>query len=257
MKAIDINCDMGESFGAYRLGADRDVMPHITSANIACGFHAGDPLVMKDTVELAHSHQVAVGAHPGLPDLMGFGRRSMAVSPAEVKAYTLYQLGALEAMARAGGTRLYHVKAHGALYNLAAADPALAQALAEAVALFDPALVLVGLAGSCLIDAGRRAGLRVAQEVFADRGYQSDGSLVPRGEPGALLHDVREVAGRIRTLVRDGTLRTAGGSVLRVEAHTICVHGDTPGAAGFVQGLRRELENLEIPVLPMHRVVTA
>jgi UPF0271 protein len=255
LKAIDINCDLGESFGVYRLGEDDRIMPYITSANIACGYHAGDPVIMRDTIELACRHQVAVGAHPGFPDLVGFGRRAMSLSIRETTACVLYQLGALEAMARAHGTRLCHVKAHGALYNLAAADLVLAKALAEAVARFDSTLIFVALAGSCLVQAGGWAGLPVAQEVFADRGYRNDGSLVPRGEDGALLQSPSEAAGRVRALVTSGLLHTVGGAAIPVEAHTICVHGDTPGAAAFAQSLRQQLQAMAIPVLPMRQVV--
>lgn len=230
-------------------------MPYITSANIACGYHAGDPVVMRDTVELACRHQVAVGAHPGFPDLMGFGRRAMSLSPGELRACVLYQLGALEAMARFHATRVCHVKAHGALYNLAAVDLATAKALAETVARFDSTLIFVALAGSCLVQAGSWAGLRVAQEVFADRGYRNDGSLVPRGEAGALLQSPSEAAERVRDLVAGGVLRTVSGAALPVQAHTICIHGDTPGAASFARSLRQELQAMAVPVLPMHRVV--
>ncbi|HAI20844.1 MAG TPA: LamB/YcsF family protein [Clostridiales bacterium UBA8153] len=255
MQAIDINCDLGESFGVYRLGEDDLIMPYITSANIACGYHAGDPVVMHATVELACRHRVAVGAHPGFPDLMGFGRRAMSLSPGEVRACVLYQLGALEAMARAHATRLCHVKAHGALYNLAAVDLTLAKALAEAVARFDATLIFVALAGSCLVQAGSWAGLQVAQEVFADRGYRDDGSLVPRGEAGALLQSPIEAAGRVRALVTSGVLHTVGGAELPVQAHTLCVHGDTPGAAAFARNLHQELRALAVPVLPLRQVV--
>src|SRR5690625_2614698 len=182
---IDINCDMGESFGAWKMGNDEDVLPYVTSANIACGFHAGDPGTMRRTVAAALQHNVAIGAHPGLPDLVGFGRRTMDVSAQDVYDLVVVQVGALAAVAASQGARLHHVKAHGALYNMAANDPQLATAVAEAVKSVDPQLVLFGLAGSHQVEAGRKAGLKVAQEVFADRTYQDNGLLTPRWEPDA------------------------------------------------------------------------
>ncbi len=187
--AVDLNCDMGESFGAYSLGHDEAILPFVTSANIACGYHAGDPAVMKRTVRLALRHGVAIGAHPGLPDLVGFGRRDMAISPEEAYDITVYQLGALAAFAHAEGGTVHHVKPHGALYNMAAVNPALAEALAEAVYRVQPTAALYGLAGSALIGAGQKLGLATAQEVFADRTYQADGTLTPRRHPNALLTD--------------------------------------------------------------------
>ena len=191
MKSIDLNCDLGESFGAWRMGDDAALLPLISSANIACGFHGGDPQIMARTVALAIEHDVAIGAHVSLPDLQGFGRREMRISTGEAHAMTLYQLGALHAFTRAAGTRLTHVKPHGALYNMAARDRALADAIADAVHQFDPTMRLVGLAGSALIDAGRTAGLSVAAEGFADRRYRADGSLQPRDESGAVIDGCR------------------------------------------------------------------
>jgi len=196
---VDLNCDLGESYGAYKLGNDEAILPFVTSANIACGFHAGDPAVMKKTVRLALQHQVAIGAHPGLPDLVGFGRREMAVSPEEAFDMTLYQIGALAAFVQAEGGAMHHVKPHGALYNMAAVTPALAEAIAEAVYRVNPELVLYGLAGSALIKAGQKLGLRTANEVFADRTYQPDGTLTSRRLPNALLSDPQEA---IRQVVR-------------------------------------------------------
>ena len=187
MNCIDLNADLGESFGAWRMGDDAGVMPWITSANIACGFHAGDPTTMRATIALCAQHGVAIGAHPSLPDLQGFGRREMKISPDEVYAQTLYQVGALHALTKAAGTQLHHVKPHGALYNMAARDAALAGAIARAVHEFDASLVLFGLAGSALPKAGTATGLRVAHEAFADRRYQADGSLTPRSQSGAVI----------------------------------------------------------------------
>ena len=239
---------MGESFGAYSLGSDAEVMSTITSANIACGYHAGDPAVMRATVRLARAHGVAVGAHPGLPDLVGFGRREMQVSPDEVEGMVLYQLGALQAVARAEGVRLQHVKPHGALYNMAARDVSLADAIARAVRAFDPSLILFGLAGSPMLAAGEAAGLRVASEVFADRAYQRDGSLASRRIAGSVIHDADAVAARAVRMVRDGRVVTTGGEAISLRADTICLHGDTPGAAALARTIRHALEEAGVTV---------
>ncbi len=239
---VDINCDLGESLGHYQLGDDEAMMPSITSANLACGFHAGDPLVMQATVDLCLQHGVAVGAHPGYPDLWGFGRRPLACSAAEVRAYVLYQLGALSAYLQTHGARLQHVKAHGALYHAAAKDETLAQAIAEAVFQFDRQLILVGPTGSCLIAAGKAQGLPVANEVFADRAYNHDGALVARTQPGAVLTAAAQVVRRVSDLITRGGLEAIDGTFLPLAADTICIHGDTPGAAQFGQTLKEELE---------------
>lgn len=238
---IDLNGDVGESFGRYTLGGDEALMPALTSANIACGFHAGDPGVMRATVDLARSHGVAIGAHPGFPDLVGFGRRALAASPREVEDLVLYQVGALAAIARAQGTRLRHVKPHGALYNQAASDLSLAEAVARAVAAFDPSLVLVGLSGSKLLEAGRHAGLGVAAEAFADRAYQSDGTLVPRDRPGAVLTDADTVAERALAMVRDRAVTAEDGARVELAIDTLCLHGDTPAAASLAGRVREVL----------------
>ena len=204
MYKVDLNSDLGESFGAYTIGLDNEVIAHVSSVNVACGYHAGDPLVMEKTVAAAKAAGVAVGAHPGFPDLMGFGRRNMVVSPKEVKAYVKYQLGALMAFAAAEGIRLQHCKPHGALYNMAGKDMDLALAIAEAIAEVDESIILLGLANSKMIDAGKQLGLRVANEGFADRAYQADGSLVPRKLPGAVIHDKDEAIARTVRMVTEG-----------------------------------------------------
>ncbi|MBY9079701.1 LamB/YcsF family protein [Paenibacillus sp. HN-1] len=242
MIEIDLNCDMGESFGAYTIGNDDELLREVTSANIACGFHAGDPAVMRRSVTSALAAGVNIGAHPGLPDLAGFGRRNMQISPEEAFDLVTYQIGALAAFVRQEGGRLRHVKPHGALYNMAAASRPLADAIAGAVCRFDPALVLYGLAGSELLAAGNAAGLRTASEVFADRAYMADGSLVPRGVPGAVIHDAAEAAGRVLRMVREGAVTALDGSAVPLLADTVCIHGDSPGAAGFAAALRRALE---------------
>lgn len=248
---IDLNCDMGESFGRYQLGQDEAMMPHITSANIACGCHAGDPLVMDATIRLAAQHGVGVGAHPGFPDLQGFGRRNMGLSPDEIEAFVLYQVAALAGFARAAGVELAHVKAHGALYNMAAKDRAMADAIARGVARFSKDLVLVGLAGSLLVEAGSEAGLRVAREAFADRAYEVDGSLRSRRLPGAVLESPEQAAAQAVRLARQGVIIAYSGEEVRVEADTLCVHGDTPTALSIVQAIRRELAVAGVEVAVM------
>jgi 5-oxoprolinase (ATP-hydrolysing) subunit A len=238
---IDLNSDVGESFGAWTMGHDEVLMPALTSANIACGFHAGDPGVMRQTIRLARTHGVAVGAHPGFPDLGGFGRRELRCSPQEAEDMVLYQVGALRAMAHAEGVRLQHVKAHGALYNMACRDEGLATAIARATAAIDRSLVLFGLPGSALLQAGRTHGLRVAAEGFADRAYTPDGSLVSRAVAGSVVHDEPTVVARTIQMARHGTVTTAAGAVIPLQIDTLCVHGDTPGAARLAAAIRRAL----------------
>jgi 5-oxoprolinase (ATP-hydrolysing) subunit A len=245
---IDLNADVGESFGAYRYGDDEGVLPLVSSANIACGFHAGDPAVMRSTVQLARQHGVAVGAHPGFQDLSGFGRREMHLPPAEVETLVAYQIGALAAIAAAEGVQLSHVKPHGALYNMAARDAGMADAIARAVHAVDPSLVLFGLSGSQLVAAGERAGLRVASEVFADRGYRPDGSLAPRGTAGAVMTDAAEVARRAVAMASQQTVAALDGASVAVKADTICIHGDTPGAAALARAVREALGAADIEV---------
>lgn len=248
---VDLNCDMGEAFGNYRLGPDEELMTHISSANIACGWHAGDPAVMRRTVELALRHNVGIGAHPGYPDLLGFGRRNMAISPGELRDYVLYQIGALAAFVRALGGELRHVKAHGAMYNQAAADPALARAFCEACASFDSQLIIVGLASSHLLREAESLGLPTASEVFADRGYLATGALVPRSQPGAVLHDPLQVADRVTLMVKEGQVKAVDGNIVALKADTICVHGDTPEALQHVQALRQSLTAAGIEIKGM------
>ncbi len=255
MNRVDLNSDLGESFGAYTIGLDSEVIAHVSSANIACGFHAGDPLVMDRTVAAAKAAGVAVGAHPGYPDLMGFGRRNMVCTPKEVKAYVQYQLGALKAFTAAHGVPLQHCKPHGSLYNMAAKDPALAEAIAEAIAEVDSEVILLGLAGSAMLEAGRRAGLRVASEVFADRAYQADGSLVPRSRPGAVIHDKAEAIARTVRMVKEGTVTAITGEEVAIEAHSICVHGDNPSAVEFVKNIRAALEAEGVEIAPISKIV--
>ncbi len=253
MKTIDLNADLGESFGAWRMGDDVGVMPWISSANVACGFHAGDPSIMRATAMLCADHGVAIGAHTSLPDLQGFGRREMKVSPNEVYAQTLYQIGALHALVRAAGTHLHHVKPHGALYNMAARDRVLADAVAAAVRDFSPTLILVGLAGGALVDAGRALGLATQSEGFCDRGYRADGSLVPRTEAGAVIDDVDAAVAQAVAIATRGEAVGVEGTTVRITADTLCVHGDRPNAAVFAQHLRRGLARAGVTVAAIGR----
>jgi len=245
---IDLNADVGESYGAYNYGDDAGVLGSVSSANIACGFHAGDPGVMRATVALALDRGVSIGAHPGLPDLEGFGRREMRVSPREAEDMVAYQVGALAAIAAAQGASLRHVKPHGALYNMAARDEALAAAIARAVAAVDGSLVLFGLSGSPLIHARKRAGLRVASEAFPDRAYAPDGSLAARGTPGAVVTATDEVVARALGMVTQQAVTAIDGVRVPLSADTLCVHGDTPGAAALARALRAGLQAASIEV---------
>jgi 5-oxoprolinase (ATP-hydrolysing) subunit A len=233
---IDLNADLGEGYD------DQAVMPHISSANIACGFHAGDAQTMRHTVALCVQHGVVIGAHPSLPDREGFGRREMKISPDEVYAQTLYQVGALAALAQAGGTKLHHVKPHGALYNMAARDHALADAIAHAVRDFDSGLILVGLAGSAFVTAAREAGLTFAQEAFCDRRYRADGSLAPRSQAGSVIEDIDQAIAQAVSIATRNEATADDGSRVRIEAHTLCLHGDRANAGEFARRVREALE---------------
>jgi UPF0271 protein len=250
---IDLNADVGESFGAYRLGHDPELIPLITSANIACGFHAGDPGIMRATVALARQHGVAVGAHPGFPDLVGFGRREIKATPREVEDAVAYQIGALAGIAATEGLRLQHVKPHGALYNMAVDDPNLADAIAQATALVDRSLILLGLPGSQLVLAGRRVGLRTASEAFADRAYLPTGALVPRSQAGAVIDDADRVVSRAITMAREHAVIAIDGSRVPIEVDTICVHGDTSGAAALARRIRAAFTDAGIEVAALGR----
>lgn len=241
MTTIDLNCDMGESFGAWTMGADAAVMPWVSSVNIACGFHAGDPTIMRETVAAALAAGVAIGAHVGLPDLAGFGRRAMTVSAQQVYDFTVVQIGALQAVARAQGAGLTHMKPHGALYHMAEGTPAIAEALARAVRDVDPALRLVGRANGALVECGKAIGLSVTHEVFADRRYCSDGHLVPRTQEGAVIDDPDESAQQAVELAIHGTVIAQDGSTLDLRADSICVHGDRTNAASLAKTLHQRL----------------
>lgn len=238
MSFLDLNCDMGESYGTYKLGFDEEAMPYVTSINVACGFHASDPINMLKTVELAKKYNVAIGAHPGYPDLVGFGRRNMDLSPVEVKATVLYQIGALDAMCRANGIKLQHVKAHGALYNTAGKDLKIAVAIAEAVKEFDPELYMMCLANSQMVIGAEQVGCKYVQEAFADRAYMLDGSLAPRKTAGAVLHDPEQISARVLQIAQTGTVNAVDGTLLHLAAPTVCVHGDTTGALAMIKAIR-------------------
>lgn len=245
---IDLNADLGESFGAWRMGDDEAMLDIVSSANVACGFHAGDPTGILRTLKAARGRGVTVGAHIAYPDLGGFGRRNMDIASEDLIADTIYQIGALKGLAATAGTSVRYVKPHGALYNTIAEDPRQAEAVITGIRQIDPGLTLVALAGSSLIARARDAGLTVVAEAFADRGYRPDGSLVSRREPGAVLHDPEAVAARMLSLVRDGTVPAVDGSMVRVEADSICVHGDSPGAVAMAGAIRALLERSGVAI---------
>ena len=245
---IDLNSDMGESFGAYTIGHDAGLMKSITSANVAAGFHAGDPTVLRETIRMAKASGVAVGAHPGFPDLLGFGRRELNVTPKEAEDLVLYQIAAVAGVAAAEGVKVQHVKPHGALFNMAVRNAELSAAIARAVVAFDPSLILFGLPGSEILNAGRAAGLRVAAEVFADRAYEADGTLRSRRKPGSVIRDVDVVVSRAVRMVQDHTVVAVDGAIVKLEADTICVHGDTPDADELARKLRAGLERAGLTV---------
>ncbi|MCD5994242.1 LamB/YcsF family protein [Pseudomonas sp. CDFA 602] len=249
MRAIDLNSDLGESFGAWSMGDDAAMLDVVTSANVACGFHAGDPAGILRTLKAAAAKNVTIGAHVSYPDKVGFGRRNMDVASDELTADVIYQIGSLQGLAKAAGTSVRYVKPHGALYNTIAHDRRQALAVIEAIRAIDPTLVLVALAGSDLIELARNEGLQCVAEAFADRAYTPQGTLVSRREPGAVLHDPVRVAQRMLRLVEDGTLEAIDGSLTRIEADSICVHGDSPAAVEMARELRRVLENANFSLL--------
>ncbi len=253
MIEVDLNSDLGEGFGIYKAIGDEEIMKDVTSVNIACGFHAGDPLTMERSVDLAVKYGVAIGAHPGLPDLMGFGRREIKVTLQEARAYVMYQIGALAAFVRAHGKKLHHVKPHGALYNMAARDHDLALAIAKAVRDVDENLILVGLSGSQIIKAANELGIEAANEAFADRAYLPNGELVPRGVKGSVIDNVEEISERALEMVKNGKVTTIDGSVIEIEVDTICVHSDTPNSMDIVKKLRNFLSSNGIEVEKMNR----
>lgn len=248
---VDLNSDIGESFGAYKLGMDEEIVKHISSANIACGFHAGDPLVMDKTVRFCKENNVAVGAHPGFPDLLGFGRRNLDASFDEIRAYVIYQIGAMKAFADSHGLSLQHVKAHGALYNMAAVDEKVALAIAEAIKAVDSNLICVGMAGTAMEKAAKELGLRFACEVFADRNINPDGTLVSRKHPNAMIHDEELACKRVLKMIKEECVEAIDGTLVQVKVDTICVHGDNPKAVEFARKLKTVLEENGVQIVPM------
>lgn len=246
MHFIDINCDMGESFGQYKIGNDDEILNYITSANIACGFHAGDPATMRKTVRKALQKNVAIGAHPGLPDLVGFGRRNMELLPEEARDLVVYQVGALDAFVKSEGGKLQHVKPHGALYNMAAKSPVLSEAIAEAIFKINPELILFGIGE--LVTAANKNGLRSANEVFADRTYQSDGTLTPRKETNALIKDHNQAISQVIRMVKEGKVSSIQGTDVSIKADTICIHGDGEHALEFVKTISSKLTQSGITI---------
>jgi len=255
MLKIDLNSDLGESFGVYRVGQDDQILRYVTSANIACGWHAGDPMVLDRTVALAKASGVAIGAHPGYPDLLGFGRRNLTVTPGELRNYVLYQLGAFSAFARAHGMEMQHLKTHGAMYNMAGKDISLALAICGAVKSFDSSIILMGLSGSKLIEAADETGLRYASEVFADRAYEDDGSLVSRTKKGAMIRDESLVLERVVGMIKTGRVLSINGREVPVRADSICVHGDGEEALNFVIRIRERMRMEGIEVCPLRTFI--
>jgi UPF0271 protein len=246
---VDLNCDMGESFGVYRMGNDEAILDYITSTNIACGFHAGDPATMRKTVQLALEKNVGIGAHPGLQDLVGFGRRNISLSPQEAYDLVVYQIGALSGFVQAEGGKMQHVKAHGALYNMAAQNAGLSEAIAEAVYKIDPELILFGLSGSELVKAGKKIGLRTANEVFSDRTYQADGSLTPRTQPNALITDTATALEQVIRMVKEQKVMSTQRQEIQIKADTICIHGDGATALDFAAAISSSLADAGIDII--------
>lgn len=255
-RQIDLNCDLGESYGSFQVGADEQVIALVSSVNIACGWHAGDPMTIEKTVGLAKRHGVGLGAHPGLPDLMGFGRRHLHISPEEACAYVRYQLGAVSAFAQAACIPIQHLKPHGALYNMAAVDYPLAAGICRAVASFDPDLILLALSGSEMVRAAKAHGLRVASEVFADRAYQSDGTLAPRSMPGSVIEDEEAAVRRALQMAAEGTVESITGEVIPIRADSICIHGDSPHALRLARRIRSALAGHGIRVSSLREVLS-
>lgn len=254
MLTVDINCDMGESYGIYTLGYDEQAMPYVTSINIACGFHASDPSNMLKTVRLAKKYGVAVGAHPSFPDLVGFGRRYMGATPAEIKADVMYQIGALWALCKSEGVSLQHVKVHGALYNTAERDLTVATAIAQAIKAVDENLYMVCLGNSTMVKAAQNIGIKYVEEAFAERAYTRDGTLVPRKQEGAIIYDINAVAQRVLSMVKHKAVSSLDGSIIKISPQTICVHGDTSDGVQIIKAIRELLQQQGIVVKAFSKV---
>lgn len=255
MLKVDLNSDLGEAFSIYKMGLDEEILKYISSANVACGFHASDPMVMDKTISLAKTNNVKIGAHPSFPDLLGFGRREMKISFDEAKNYTLYQLGALSAFAKAHNTKISHLKAHGAFYNMACKDEMLSLALCEAIASFDENIILLGLSSSLMCECAKKKGLRYANEVFADRAYNDDGSLVSRSIKGSVIEDEKEAINRVLKMIKESKLKSINGKEIDIKADSICVHGDNAKALDFVKNISLELKNAGIKISSLEELV--
>lgn len=255
MYSIDLNSDLGESFGAYKMGRDEDIIPLVSSANVACGFHAGDPTIMAKTAMLCKNSGVSIGAHPGFNDLQGFGRRNMNVSPLDVKNMIIYQVGALDAFCKSVGIPLQHVKPHGALYNMAAKDPALSRAICEGIYEYNGSLILLGLSGSEMLKQAREIGLPCAAEVFADRAYEDDGTLVARTKPGAMIKDEDEAVERVVGMIKNHSVKSINGNDIEICPDSVCVHGDSEKALLFVKKIRDTLHRENIEIKPIHEIL--
>ncbi len=256
MYAVDLNSDLGESFGAYKIGRDADILPLVSSANVACGFHAGDATIMAQTAAICKESGTAIGAHPGFADLQGFGRRNMSLSPEDAKNLVVYQVGALDAFCKSAGIRMQHVKPHGALYNMAAKDAALSRAICEGIYAYNPELILLGLANSEMLRAAKEIGLPYAAEVFADRAYEDDGTLVARTKPGAMIHDEDEAVRRVIAMIQKHTVKTISGREIEICPDSVCVHGDSEKALLFVKKIRTALENEGISIKPISEIIS-
>ncbi|MFA9375232.1 MAG: LamB/YcsF family protein [Lachnotalea sp.] len=254
MYKIDLNCDLGESFGVYKIGMDHKIIPYITSANIACGFHASDPIVMDETVKLAADHKVSIGAHPGYADLVGFGRRNMNITPKEAKAMMQYQIGALLSFCSVHKVTMQHVKPHGAFYNMACKDTDLARAVCEGIYEVNPKLILLAQSGSKMIQEAEKIGLKTASEVFADRAYEDDGTLVARTKPGAMITDSELAIQQVISMIKEGKVKTINGRYIDIKADSVCVHGDGANALEFVSRLREVFDKESIEVVPISRL---
>lgn len=252
---VDLNSDIGEGFGSYVLGMDEEIIKKVSSINLACGWHAGDPLIMEKTVKIAKENGVNVGAHPGYPDLLGFGRRAMTITPDEARTYVLYQVGALMAFTKANGIKLQHMKLHGGFYNKACVDKTLADAILDGMEALDKDIILMVLSGSYMAQAAKERGFRVAQEVFADRGYNEDGTLVNRSLPGAFVKDPKEAIPRVIKMIKEGKVTTASGKEIDIVADSICVHGDNPKAIEFVEQIREGLKEAGITIAPIEEFI--
>ena len=254
-KFVDLNSDLGESFGAYKIGLDEEVLKYVSSANIACGWHAGDPIVMRKTVEIAYNNNVGIGAHPGYLDIMGFGRRNITVTPEEMKQYTIYQLGALYGFVKAVGAKMQHVKPHGAMYNMAAKDDKLARAIIDGIFEVDRDLIVLGLSGGKMISAAKEKGLKAANEVFADRAYNPDGTLVARSLPGSMIYDRKLAISRVIRMVTKGKVIAINGEDIDIKVDSICVHGDNPEAVEFVRLIKEELAIAKVEIIPLNQFI--